>query len=93
MRNLINRFFAFANISYTMFTVRSNVKEGIRKGYEYVKWTLDFLSELLKTDFCIEYRVLILLCYLAKNTRSLALYGRICKRLTGKRTGIKPYTT
>jgi hypothetical protein len=32
--------------------------EGIRKGYEYVKWTLDFLSELLKTDFCIEYRAL-----------------------------------
>ncbi len=27
MRNLIDRFFAFANISYTMFTVRSNVKD------------------------------------------------------------------
>jgi len=30
--------------------------EGIRKAYEYVKWTLDFLSELLRIDFCIEYR-------------------------------------
>jgi len=32
--------------------------EGIRKGYKYVKWTLDFLSELLKTDFCIEYQAI-----------------------------------
>jgi hypothetical protein len=32
--------------------------EGIRKRYEYVKWTLDFLSELLKTDFCIQYQAL-----------------------------------
>jgi hypothetical protein len=30
--------------------------EDIRREYEYVRWTLDFLSELLKTDFCIEYR-------------------------------------
>jgi hypothetical protein len=29
--------------------------EGTRKGSEYVKWALDFLSELLKTNFCIEY--------------------------------------
>jgi hypothetical protein len=32
--------------------------EDIRKAYEYVKWSLDFLSELLKTDFCIEYQAL-----------------------------------
>ncbi len=32
--------------------------EGIRKAYEYVKWTLDFLSELLKIDFYVEYQAL-----------------------------------
>jgi hypothetical protein len=32
--------------------------EGIRKGYEYVKWTLDFLSELLKIDFYMKYQAL-----------------------------------
>ena len=24
--------------------------------YEYVKWTPDFLSDMLKMDFCIEYQ-------------------------------------
>jgi hypothetical protein len=28
--------------------------EDVRKGYEYVKWTLDFLSELLKMSFYME---------------------------------------
>jgi hypothetical protein len=32
--------------------------EGIRKGYEYVKWTMDFLSELLKIDFYMKYQAL-----------------------------------
>jgi hypothetical protein len=32
--------------------------EGIRNGYKYVKWTLDFLSELLKADFCIKYQAI-----------------------------------
>jgi len=32
--------------------------EGIRNGHEYVRWTLDFLSELLKIDFCIQYQAL-----------------------------------
>jgi len=32
--------------------------EDIREGYEYVKWTLDFLSELLKADFYAEYQAL-----------------------------------
>ena len=32
--------------------------QDIREGYEYVKWTLDFLSELLKMDFYIEYQAL-----------------------------------
>jgi len=36
-----------------------NLEDGIRKGYEYAKWTLDFLSELLKADFYAEYRALI----------------------------------
>ncbi len=29
--------------------------EEIREGYEHMKWTLDFLSELLKTSFHVEY--------------------------------------
>ena len=32
---------------------------------------------------------LVLLCHLAKDTSSLALYGRMCKRLTAKKTGIE----
>jgi len=32
--------------------------EDIREGYEYVKWTLDFLSELLKMSFYVEYQAL-----------------------------------
>ena len=32
--------------------------EGMRKAYEYVKWTLDFLSELLKIDFYVKYQAL-----------------------------------
>jgi hypothetical protein len=32
--------------------------EGIRNGYKYVKWTLDFLSELLKIDFYVKYQAL-----------------------------------
>jgi len=32
--------------------------EDIKAGYEYVKWTLDFLSELLKADFYAEYQAL-----------------------------------
>lgn len=32
--------------------------EDIRKEYEHVKWTLDFLSELLKMSFYVEYQAL-----------------------------------
>ena len=32
--------------------------EGIRNEYEYVKWTLDFLSELLKIGFYVKYQAL-----------------------------------
>ena len=49
MKNLINRFFAFANISYTMFTVRSNVKDG-RKSPQ-IKPSAIFLSLILMVLF------------------------------------------
>ena len=32
--------------------------EDIREGYEEVKWTLDFLSELLLLSFYTEYQVI-----------------------------------
>ncbi len=49
MKNLINRFFAFANISYTMFAVRSNVKDG-RKS-PHIKPSAIFLSLILMILF------------------------------------------
>ena len=49
MKNLINRFFAFANISYTMFTVRSNVRDG-RKSPQ-IKPSAIFLSLILMVLF------------------------------------------
>jgi len=49
MKNLINRFFTFANISYTMFAVKSKVKDG-RKS-PHIPPSVIFLSLILMVIF------------------------------------------